>query len=158
MCWRPAVFMSWCGQLFVLRNVYERKGRMTCRRYTNYKNLGQLERWIILFWWKEKLSFLDDGVNIHDRRTVTAFHYDSTGKTQGNTYTPDVDTLNRVISEWAENGIEFAGFVHSHPRRNRKLSPPDIEYANKIKDVCDMPQIIMALYLPDSGEIFTYVL
>lgn len=98
------------------------------------------------------------GVNIDAPHIITAFHYDSTGKTQGNTYTPDVDTLNRVISEWAENGIEFAGFVHSHPRRNRKLSPPDIEYANKIKDVCDMPQIIMAIYLPDSGEIFTYVL
>lgn len=98
------------------------------------------------------------GVNINDRKAVTAFHYDSTGKTEGNTYTPDIETLNKVIAEWAENGIEFIGFVHSHPKGGRKLSVPDIEYANEIKKVCNMPQILMVIYLPDSEEFYPYVL
>lgn len=98
------------------------------------------------------------GVNINDRHTVTAFNYDSTGKTEGNTYTPDVNTLNKVIAEWAENGIEFIGFVHSHPAKGRKLSPPDVEYANEIMRVCNMPEILMVIYLPDTQEIYQYVL
>lgn len=98
------------------------------------------------------------GVNINDRRTVTAFHFDSTGKTEGNTYTPDVDTLNRVIAEWAEDGIEFIGFVHSHPKGGRKLSPPDVEYANEIMRACNMAEILMMIYLPDTQELYPYVL
>lgn len=98
------------------------------------------------------------GVNINDRHTVIAFHYDSTGKTEGNTYTPDVNTMNKVIAEWADEGIEFIGFVHSHPAKGRKLSSPDIEYANEIMRVCNMPEILMVIYLPDTQEIYQYVL
>ena len=98
------------------------------------------------------------GVSINDPYTVTAFHFDSTGRTERNTCTPDVDSLNRVIAEWAEDGIEFIGFVHSHPKGGRKLSPPDVEYAREIMRACDMPEILMIIYLPDTQELHQYVL
>ena len=98
------------------------------------------------------------GVSINDPHTVTAFHFDSTGRTERSTYTPDVGSLNRVIADWAENGIEFVGFVHSHPKEDCKLSKTDIEYADKIKKVCSMSLILMVIYLPDTEEIYPYVI
>ncbi|MBQ6972632.1 MAG: Mov34/MPN/PAD-1 family protein [Synergistaceae bacterium] len=98
------------------------------------------------------------GVSLTAPHTVTAFHHDSTGITERSTYTPDVDSLNRVIAEWAEHGIEFIGFVHSHPKGGRKLSPPDVEYAREIMRACDMPEILMMIYLPDTQELCQYVL
>lgn len=98
------------------------------------------------------------GADIHDRFSVTEFYFDSTGRTGKNTYTPDVEALNKVIAEWAKNGIEFVGFVHSHSNRSSKLSQPDIEYANKIKSVCGMPEILMMIYLPETKNIYQYVL
>ena len=98
------------------------------------------------------------GVDINDRHTVTAFHYDSTGRTEKNTYTPDIEALNKVVADWAENGIEFVGFVHSHSNGSYKLSPVDIEYANLIKRFCGMPEILMVIYLPCGEELHQYVL
>lgn len=98
------------------------------------------------------------GVSLNDPNTITAFHFDSSGRTEGNTYTPDVNTLNKVIAEWAEEGIEFSGFVHSHPKGGRKLSTPDVEYAREIMEACDMPEILMMIYLPDTQELYSYVL
>ena len=98
------------------------------------------------------------GASIDATNTVTAFHFDSTGRTEHSTYTPDVGNLNRVIAEWAEEGIEFVGFVHSHPKEDCKLSKPDIEYADKIKEVCSLPQVLMVIYLPDTEAIYPYVI
>ncbi len=97
------------------------------------------------------------GININDRHTVTDFYFDSIGTTEKNCYTPDVETLNRVIAKWAENGIEFIGFVHSHPN-SIHLSRHDIEYANKIMRACNMPEIIMMIYIPETQELHQYVL
>ena len=98
------------------------------------------------------------GVSINDRQTVTSFYYDGTGKTEKNTYTPNIEDLNKVIADWAEHEIEFVGFVHSHPKGRYKLSTPDVEYANEIMRVCDMPEILMMIYLPDTQELYQYVL
>ena len=98
------------------------------------------------------------GVNIHDRRTVTAFHYDSTGTTEKHSYTPDIKALNKIIAEWAEEDIEFIGFVHSHPQNSERLSPQDVHYAQNIMRTCDMPEILMMLYLPDTEELYQYIL
>ena len=97
------------------------------------------------------------GVNVHDEYTVTEFYYDSTGKTETNVYVPDIEVLNSIISGWAERNIKFIGFVHSHPKNHYKLSGPDIEYANRIKKSCEIDQILMMIYLPDSQELYQYV-
>ena len=42
------------------------------------------------------------GADINDKCNVTTFHFDSTGQTEKNCYTPDVDALNKIIQDWAK--------------------------------------------------------
>lgn len=94
----------------------------------------------------------------NENRVVTEFHHDSTGCTTARTYSPDTETLNRVISEWSQRGITFVGFVHSHPPNRNKLSAVDIRYAEKIKRYCGMTKILMLLYLPSEDSFYQFVL
>ena len=90
--------------------------------------------------------------------TVVAFHFDATGTTAENQYTPDTVTLNRVIEEWFQDGITFAGFVHAHVRDATKLSWADMDYARKIKAVCQMKSVLMLLYIPETETFYEYVI
>lgn len=49
-------------------------------------------------------------------------------------YVPDAEKLNRVIEQWAKEGVEFAGIAHSHPNGCYFLSPADFSYSQKIKN------------------------
>lgn len=89
---------------------------------------------------------------------VTRFYYDSTGTTTKFLYIPDVKKLNAVIQDWANEGISFAGFVHTHPEGIEKLSSRDIEYAQKIKIQCSLSHILMLLYIPAKEKFFQYVI
>lgn len=91
-------------------------------------------------------------------RMVTEFHHDSTGKTIARNYTPDIDSLNAVLRDWKRCGIEFVGFVHSHPPNKVNLSKVDIKYAKKIKTHCGLNEILMLIYLPDTQMVYQYVL
>ena len=98
------------------------------------------------------------GADINDKYNVTVFYFDSTGQTKRNCYTPDVDALNKIIQDWAKLDIEFIGFVHSHPKGIKNLSPQDIKYANEIKNTCEMSEILMIIYIPETEEFYQYVL
>lgn len=50
-------------------------------------------------------------------------------------YVPNTELLNRCIEEWAEKGIEFCGFVHSHPKGQNTLSGGDMEYIKLLYEV-----------------------
>ena len=90
--------------------------------------------------------------------TVTKFYFDATGTTTENQYAPDVTTLNHVIAEWFHNGIEFAGFVHSHVKDAPKLSWADTDYAQTVKQACQMESVLMLLYLPETETFYEYVI
>lgn len=78
---------------------------------------------------------------------VCAFVYDpGIPDITRNCYTPDVDSLNRVIEQWQTQGITFCGIVHSHPRGQHFLSEADLAYIKAILD--DMPPQISVLYFP----------
>lgn len=64
------------------------------------------------------------------RNTICSFSFDGEGEYSH--YTPNIDKVNKAIAFWAGLGIEFAGFVHSHPNRNRRLSNEDKLYINEI--------------------------
>ena len=61
-----------------------------------------------------------------DGKHIDYFYFDKTANVTGATYEPDCNELNPVIRKWHEEGIEFVGFIHSHPRGAIKPSNPDI--------------------------------
>ncbi|MBQ8764963.1 MAG: hypothetical protein IJZ12_03480 [Clostridia bacterium] len=63
---------------------------------------------------------------------ISAFQYDETQSLNPFEYCPNVKFLNQVISEkWANQNIEFVGFMHSH-LNNTVLSLQDVIYARDI--------------------------
>lgn len=61
-------------------------------------------------------------------------------------YTPDVDMLNEIISEWQVRGIEFMGIFHSHFFGVKTLSDGDRSYIECI--MRNMPASVSRLYFP----------
>ena len=68
-------------------------------------------------------------------RTVDHYYFDHTANTTGSTYTPDITAVNKVISGWNDSGIQFVGFIHSHPHGHTHPSSEDILYAKRIMEV-----------------------
>lgn len=107
----------------------------------------------------EQLAMLgsSDGKHID-----TVFFVDKSKSTQ-TSCEPDVEFCNKKIREWYERGIEFRGFVHSHPGSYYQPSIADLEYADKIMEALDMDSIelpIVILYPRYDGgcTIFWYTL
>ena len=73
-----------------------------------------------------------------DGKHVDHFYFDVTASVTGATYEPDCDKLNLIIQKWYEKGIEFVGFIHSHPRGAVKPSDPDNLYTTKIMKAFEM--------------------
>lgn len=76
---------------------------------------------------------------------VCAYYFDRTGSCDSNTYKPDTDNVNRVISEWEKQDIQFVGVVHSHEEKQPALSYADIVYAQAIMKANDMERILFPL-------------
>ena len=71
-------------------------------------------------------------VGVNKVAVISAFQFDETLSSNPFEYCPNVDFLNQVINEkWADQSIEFVGFVHSH-LNNRNLSMQDVIYARDI--------------------------
>lgn len=49
-------------------------------------------------------------------------------------YRPDVAALNRVLQQWAQQGIAFCGMFHTHPDKPgyERLSGADIDYIRAV--------------------------
>ena len=96
---------------------------------------------------KSTLRFPEMGgiLGSNTNKIITDYHHDITGQTTARNYTPDINKLNNVILQWHLHGIEFIGFVHSHPKGYKYLSPRDFEYANEIKKACEMSEILMLI-------------
>lgn len=109
---------------------------------------------------KENLRVPEKGgiLGIDENRIVTKFYNDSTGITTKLRYIPNVQKLNAVIQNWAKENISFIGFVHTHPKGAEKLSPLDIEYAEKIKTKCALSEILMLLYIPAEEKFLQYLI
>src|SRR3954468_6311479 len=52
-----------------------------------------------------------------ESRIVEHFYFDASAEATNGTYSPDHTTLNNLLkTKWWPEGIEFLGFVHSHPQ------------------------------------------
>lgn len=71
-------------------------------------------------------------IGVNERGVITTFQFDKTHSFSPFEYCPNVDFLNHVINgKWANENIEFVGFVHSH-LHNSEISQQDIDYAKQI--------------------------
>lgn len=80
-----------------------------------------------------------------DSDDITEFVRDDGGKWTGTTYTPDHEALNRMLrDDWKPKGLDFKGFVHSHPEGYTQLSPGDLRYIRRIFDCNPAMHVFMA--------------
>lgn len=61
-------------------------------------------------------------------------------------YSPNVDSINKVIKEWQNINIRFLGLFHTHYFSVNTLSDGDIDYMKRI--IRNMPENIEKLYFP----------
>lgn len=80
-------------------------------------------------------------------KTVTHFVFDA-GKPLLDCaiYMPDIPFLNEVIRDFAAQGVQFCGMVHSHPSAEDTLSKDDEAYIQQIMNA--MPTYVKVLYFP----------
>jgi proteasome lid subunit RPN8/RPN11 len=81
---------------------------------------------------------------------VTGFYFDSTARSTGSTYTPDVSVLSRKLKEdWLPHGLDMKGFVHSHPGASDRLSGGDTCYIRRLLEInADMNAFIAPVVIP----------
>jgi len=91
-----------------------------------------------------------------DGSTIDYYHYDETAATTDATYSPDVEALQKILDDWAEEGIEMMGFVHSHPRGCPCPSQEDASYAVDIilASGCLDLQLALPIVSPGFGGPF----
>jgi len=86
-----------------------------------------------------------------DGETIDHFHFDESAATTAATYTPDVEALQDVLDDWAEEEIAMVGFIHSHPRGCPRPSQEDVSYAVDIILACRLLGWRLALPIVQSG-------
>lgn len=95
-----------------------------------------------------------------DSNDVTDFYYDGTADCTGITYTPDVKTLQQKLNdEWLPAGVDFKGFVHSHPTALDRPSGGDLEFiARLLRSNPDMPHFVAPIVIPEEFRIRFYLI
>lgn len=87
--------------------------------------------------------------------TVTAYRFDDSARRTTATYSPDAGGLNELLrEEWNPNGVDFLGFVHSHPSGVWRPSSGDAAYAERIlAAIPDMDRLLLPIVqtVPDTG-------
>ena len=103
-------------------------------------------------------SFETGGILGGKGQKVSRFAFDK-GKKQKDedSFCPDIDKMNNVISNWRREEIQFLGLVHSH-KVNPYLSAADIEYGFKIVLLNRMKWIYMPIYVLREDELIVYKL
>lgn len=86
---------------------------------------------------------------------ITHFHFDSTARCTGGTYSPDIPTLARLMKEeWQPRKLDFKGFTHSHPGSFDQLSAGDIRYIKRLLELNDdMKRFIAPIVIPFQHRI-----
>lgn len=91
---------------------------------------------------------------------VSKFFYDA-GRPDPSVaiYTPNVFLLNRVILDWAQQGIRFCGMIHSHPYGVEQLSQCDMEYIGAIRSSIkdERVQLYFPIIIPNH-KFISYVI
>ena len=73
-----------------------------------------------------------------------------------NSYEPDVESINRVLENWAIKEIRFCGLIHSHPAYTTKLSQADIEYGIKLCEAFELERVLMPILTIGTYDLYYY--
>lgn len=89
------------------------------------------------------------------RNEVTEFHFDQNGSCTSASYTPDHIGLGRRLKQdWLPSGIDFKGFVHSHPGRLDWLTGGDLRYIERLlRANDDMDLFVAPIVIPPEFRI-----
>lgn len=84
---------------------------------------------------------------------VTHFRLDTGSNRTQATYSPDVASMNRILRDhWNPQGIDFMGFVHSHPGQLGSPSGGDRQYAQRIlEQIPDLDRMLMPIVRSTAG-------
>ncbi|MBN2267673.1 MAG: Mov34/MPN/PAD-1 family protein [Candidatus Babeliaceae bacterium] len=64
---------------------------------------------------------------------VSDFYFDDQGQCSGATYSPDYKKIGYLLKhDWADDGLEMKGIIHSHPNRFDRLSGGDLSYIARL--------------------------
>ena len=85
---------------------------------------------------------------------ITEYFFDK--ESSLNEYVPDVDKLNKVLTEWTYKNICFVGIIHSHVTK-KDLSTADIIYARSILSINNLERIIMPIMVLFSMRLYVYI-
>lgn len=76
------------------------------------------------------------------QQKIDSYVFDEGARVTSVEYNPSITFLQKILDEdWDKEGIQLAGFVHSHPGYYDHLSPADIEYAGRIIDALSLIHI-----------------
>ena len=77
---------------------------------------------------------------------ISHYYFDHSGISKENGYTPDVNAVNKILSEqWMPNHVLMVGIVHSHANMNCAPSCGDMSYGIRILRALDT---VDKFYLP----------
>ena len=62
---------------------------------------------------------------------ISKFYFDHSGVSTPDAYTPDYETINEILEEWAADGVQMVGMIHSHENGNFP-SCGDLFYSEQI--------------------------
>ncbi|MBQ8496655.1 MAG: Mov34/MPN/PAD-1 family protein [Clostridia bacterium] len=63
---------------------------------------------------------------------ISKFYFDHSGISTPDAYTPDYETINEILEEWAEDGMQMVGIIHSHGNEGNFPSCCDLYYCEQI--------------------------
>lgn len=88
---------------------------------------------------------------------IENFYFDQLGSCSGITYSPDVDSINKLLNrEWNPNGINLIGFIHSHPAGIIAPSHGDKVYAQRILNAIPDMEYIYLPIVQSSGNMVDF--
>ena len=92
-----------------------------------------------------------------DGEAVSAFYFDRTGSSSPVEYTPDYVAINEVLDEWATEGIQMLGMIHSHKGNDSMPSCGDLYYCEQILLANEaLERFLLPIALPDLKKIDLY--
>lgn len=93
------------------------------------------------------------GAHNFDPLTISAVWYDQPAEKERNYYRPSALEIERVVKEWAKQGIRFCGVIHSHRACFPEFSSLDQKSAMAIMEANALNSLVMGLYCSGSLKI-----
>jgi len=89
---------------------------------------------------------------------ITGYYFDVGASCSGATYSPDTKTINcKRNEEWLPAGLDWNGFIHSHPGGFDRPSAGDISYFKRLLKSSDESVLVAPIVIPEQFRFVPYV-